>query len=90
MTFLIERNGEDVRFKNSKFKAANGSLRARPEDISSPAELAKTHKDYYFRVLMGPCFRADMISIFHKKKRHLSFRIGTQLLRIICHRMGSD
>lgn len=66
--FLIERNGEDIRFKNSKFKVANGSLRARPEDISSPAELAKIHKDYYFRVLMGPCFRADMISIFIRKK----------------------
>ncbi len=60
--FLVRRNGEDERFIDSKLLVANGVLRKGLDDILSPSELAKNHSDYYFRVLVGPSYRADMVS----------------------------
>ena len=60
--FLIKRNGEDERFAGSKFLVANKTLRSRPEDILTSIELAQKHHDYYYRILIGPSYRADMIS----------------------------
>ena len=60
--FLIKRNGEDERFIGSKFLVANKTLRSRPEDILTSKELALKHQDYYYRILIGPSYRADMIS----------------------------
>lgn len=62
--FLVTRNDEDERFKGSSLIIANGTLRMRPDDIASPEELVKLHKDYYYRTLIGPSFRADMVSCF--------------------------
>jgi hypothetical protein len=67
-SFLIKRNKEDPRFIGSKLIVANGTLRKRPEDVLNPNELAKYHKDYYYRTLIGPSFRADMISLFLREK----------------------
>jgi hypothetical protein len=64
--FLIQRNGEDERFRESCLKVPNKTLRHRPDDIESPEELAKKHRDYYYRVLVGPSFRADMISLLER------------------------
>ncbi|MDO9181966.1 MAG: hypothetical protein Q7U04_06140 [Bacteriovorax sp.] len=60
--FLIKRNGEDERFVGSKFLVANKTLRSRHEDILTSKELALRHQDYYYRILIGPSYRADMIS----------------------------
>lgn len=60
--FLIKRNGEDERFVGSKFLVANNTLRSRQEDILTSTELALKHQDYYYRILIGPSYRADMIS----------------------------
>jgi hypothetical protein len=67
-SFLVQRNGEDQRFLNSKLLVAKGTLRERKEDVSTPTELVKSHKDYYFRTLIGPSFRADMVSLFLRDK----------------------
>ena len=64
--FLIKRNGEDERFTGSKFLVANKTLRSRPEDILTSKELALIHQDYYYRILIGPSYRADMISQYLK------------------------
>ena len=60
--FLIKRNGEDERFIGSKMLVANKTLRSRLDDIASSKELASKHQDYFYRVLIGPSYRADMIS----------------------------
>ena len=60
--FLITRNGLDERFVNSKLLVAKGTLRSRLDDILVPSDLAKIHSDYYYRILIGPSYRADMVS----------------------------
>lgn len=66
--FLVSRNGEDERFKNTKLIVANGSLRIRYDDIATQQEMVKLHKDYYYRTLIGPSFRADMVSCFLRER----------------------
>lgn len=61
-SFLIKRNGEDDRFIGTKLLVAKNTLRSRLDDILTPKELALLHQDYYYRVLIGPSYRADMIS----------------------------
>lgn len=65
--FLVDRNGEDDRFQKTKLIVAAGNLRRRKEDIMTPQELAKTHQDYYWRVCLGPSYRADMISLYNRR-----------------------
>lgn len=60
--FLVKKNGEDERFLNSKLIVANHTLRNRKEDIFSIKEMAKFHRIYYYRLLIGPTYRADMIA----------------------------
>lgn len=89
--FLIKRNGQDERFKESKFKVANGTIRSRVDDILTPDELAKIHSDYFFRILIGPIYRADMVSAYTKdpsltasqlaKKTYGSFATAWEVMR---------
>ena len=59
--FQIERQGEDSRFERSPLRVANkAGLRTRPSDILTPSELARIHKAYFYRLLIGPTYRADM------------------------------
>ncbi len=91
--FLIKRNGEDPRFKNSKLRVANGTLRNRPDDILTPTQLAKIHSDYYYRILIGPSYRADMASLYFRnpaitaselaKKTYGSFATAWEVMKDI-------
>lgn len=93
--FLVSRNGEDDRFKNTKLIVARGTLRIRHDDIATPQEMAKLHKDYYYRMLIGPSFRADMVSCFLRertisaselaRKCYGSFATAWQVIRDINH-----
>ncbi len=58
--FQIRRRGEDERFVGGPLRAPAGVLRDRVSDVLSAAELAKRHRTYRYRVLMGPSYRADM------------------------------
>ena len=58
--FLIQRRGEDPRFDGGPLRVPKGTLRDRPKDVLSPAALAQQHNAYYWRVVIGPSFRADM------------------------------
>lgn len=58
--FLLERSGEDARFAGTPLRIPAGLLRGRDSDVLSPSELAKRHGTYYYRVLLGPSYRADM------------------------------
>lgn len=58
--FQVGRRGEDPRFQNSPLRVPAGTLRNRQQDVLSPAELARVHRTYRCRVLMGPTYRADM------------------------------
>lgn len=58
--FHLSRAGEDPRFAGSSLCVPAGVLRDRKEDVLSPAELARRHRNYRQRILMGPNYRADM------------------------------
>lgn len=61
--FLVDRHGEDDRFRDGPLRAPANVLRNRPADVLSPEELAKRHRAYCFRVMMGPTYRADMWAV---------------------------
>ena len=58
--FHLRRRSEDARFLETGLRIPAGVLRDRQRDVLSPAELAKRHGTYRFRILMGPSYRADM------------------------------
>jgi hypothetical protein len=57
--FQIRRHGEDPRFARSCLRVPANLLRDRPGDVASPEELARRHRAYQHRVIMGPSYRAD-------------------------------
>lgn len=58
--FQIRRHGEDPRFAGSGLRVPANVLRDRPGDVLPPTELARRHRGYRHRVMMGPSYRADM------------------------------
>jgi hypothetical protein len=58
--FQIHRHGEDPRFKGTALRAPANLLRDRAADVLTPAELARRHRAYRYRIMMGPSYRADM------------------------------
>ncbi len=64
--FLIRKNGEDERFKNTCIQVPNLVLRHRPKDILTPQDLAKHHSGYRFRIMLGPTYRADVWALLRK------------------------
>ena len=52
--FQIRRHGEDPRFVSGPLVVPANLLRARPDDVLTPAELARRHRGYRLRVMMGP------------------------------------
>ncbi len=65
--FQIKRRGEDERFIGTPLRVAAGVLRERPGDVLTPAEVAKRHRTYRHRVLMGPSYRADMWAVLESE-----------------------
>ncbi len=65
--FQVARHGEDPRFAGSKLRAPANVLRDRPADVPQPAELARTHAAYRWRVVIGPSYRADMWAALERK-----------------------
>jgi len=59
-SFLVKRHGEDPRFVGGPLRVPVGTLRDRPEDVLSPEKLARRHRGYFWRVVMGATYRADM------------------------------
>jgi hypothetical protein len=58
--FQLRRHGEDPRFARSALRVPAHALRSRPEDVLDPPRLARQHRAYRWRVLLGPTYRADM------------------------------
>ena len=59
--FHLSRKGEDPRFAGSPLRVPKGTgLRQRTADILHPHELAKIHLPYYYRLVIGPTYRAEM------------------------------
>ncbi|HMO18314.1 MAG TPA: hypothetical protein PKA63_06335 [Oligoflexia bacterium] len=58
--FQVSSKGEDPRFKHSPILVANQTLRHRPSDIMKPEMLAKKHLAYYYRIIIGSTYKADM------------------------------
>jgi hypothetical protein len=57
--FQIRRHGEDPRFEGSCLRVPANLLRDRSGDVASPEQLAKQHRTYCYRVMMGTSYRAD-------------------------------
>jgi hypothetical protein len=58
--FQIARRGEDSRFAGTPLLVPAGILRQRKGDVLAPVALARTHKGYRNRLLMGATWRADI------------------------------
>ena len=58
-TFHISNQGEDPRFEGTALRVPAETLRDRPADVLSPAELCRRHAAFRHRVMMGPGYRAD-------------------------------
>ena len=58
--FQVRRHGEDPRFTGSALRVPANVLRDRAADVLPPAELARTHRAYRWRMVIGPTYRADM------------------------------
>lgn len=58
--FQVRRHGEDPRFAGSPLRVPANVLRDRAADVEPPAELARHHRAYACRVMIGPTYRADM------------------------------
>jgi hypothetical protein len=58
--FQIRRHGEDPRFNGTSLRVPANVLRDRAADVLSPANLARRHRAYRYRIMMGPSYRADM------------------------------
>lgn len=58
--FLVERDGEDQRFAGGPLIVPAKSLRDRAADVASPAFVAGQHRAYYWRLIIGPTYRADL------------------------------
>lgn len=58
--FRIRRHGEDPRFRATALRVPATTLRDRAADVLKPSELARRHRAYRQRVMMGPTYRADM------------------------------
>lgn len=65
--FQVARHGEDPRFAGSKLRVPGNVLRDRPADVLRPAELARTHAAYRWRLVIGPGYRADMWAALERK-----------------------
>ena len=63
----MARHGEDPRFARSKLRVPAKVLRDRPADVLQPAELARTHAAYRWRLVIGPSYRADMWAALERK-----------------------
>ena len=58
--FQIRRHGEDRRFEGTALRVPGNVLRDRPADVMTPEQLARQHRVYSWRIVIGPTFRADM------------------------------
>ena len=58
--FHLHRSGEDPRFAGGPLRVPGKLLRDRTADVFTPAELARKHRAYRRRILLGPSYRADM------------------------------
>ena len=64
--FHLRQSGEDIRFVGGPLLVPDGVLRVRPSDVLSPEELARHHRAYRWRLLVGPTYRADMLALLEE------------------------
>ncbi len=66
--FQVARHGEDPRFAGSKLRAPANVLRDRQADVLTPVELARRHRAYRWRLVIGPTYRADMWAALERER----------------------
>jgi len=58
--FQVGRHGEDARFARGPLRVPATILRDRAADVLTPPQLARRHRAYRMRILLGPTYRADV------------------------------
>lgn len=76
--FLLKRDGEDPRFKETSLIVAAKNLRRRPRDIMSPEQVARFHRGYHYRLLIGPTYRADIMAHLEKNPNWSAAELARQ------------
>lgn len=74
--FQLQRHGEDERFVGTALRVPSKLLRHRPEDILTPQELAIRHSGYFYRVTIGPSYRADMWALIEQHPEYTPAEIA--------------
>jgi hypothetical protein len=65
--FQLRRHGEDPRFEGSCIRVPANVLRDRAGDVAPPEELARHHRTYCYRVMMGTSYRADCWAVLESE-----------------------
>lgn len=65
--FQLKRHGEDLRFKNTPLIVHAKVLRNRPTDIDSAEQIARQHRAFHYRILIGPSYRADLMALLERR-----------------------
>ena len=81
---FIEIRGEDERFKGTCIRVPKGYFPEKIHQIFPVSVIAKSHLPYYYRVMMGASYRADLWALLDSspnisayalgKKAHCSYR----------------
>ena len=64
--FQLKRKGEDERFAGSTLRVPRETLRDRAQDVLPAEILAKRHRGFRNRIVIGPTWRADVWTILEK------------------------
>lgn len=62
-SFQLRRHGEDARLAGGPLRVPANALRDRAADVLTSEQLARSHRAYAWRIVMGPTYRADMWAI---------------------------
>ncbi len=74
--FLIQKNGEDGRFKETCLRVPKKVLRHRPTDIFLPDVIAKRHMGFRYRIMMGASYRADLWALLRRDATRSAYEIA--------------
>lgn len=92
--FQLRRHGEDARFAGSALRVPATVLRDRAADVQPPEEVARHHRAYRWRLVIGPTIRADAWAALEQaptltaadlaRRAHCSFATAWHARRDFC------
>ncbi len=74
--FQIARHGEDPRFAGTCLRIPAGILRDRPGDVLDSAAMARHHRAYHWRLIIGPTYRADLWAALERMPKATAYALA--------------